>query len=39
MDNLALGDQSEDFMIRCDDKSTDTWKTGLELHEDNQTTL
>jgi hypothetical protein len=21
------------------DKSTDTWKTGLELHEDNQTTL
>jgi hypothetical protein len=32
MDNLALGDHSEDFMICCDDildKSTDTWKTGL----------
>jgi hypothetical protein len=30
MDNLDLGDQSEDFMICCDDisdKSTDTWKT------------
>jgi hypothetical protein len=42
MDNLNLGDQSEDFMICCDDtsyKSTDTWKIGLELHEDNQTTL
>jgi hemolysin activation/secretion protein len=42
MDNLDLGDQSEDFMICCDDtshKSTDTWKTGLELHEDNLTTL
>jgi hypothetical protein len=42
MDNLDLGDQSEDFMICYDDtsdKSTDTWKTGLELHEDNQTTL
>jgi hypothetical protein len=42
MDNLALGDQSEDFMICCDDisdKSTDTWKIGLELHEDNQTAL
>jgi hypothetical protein len=42
MDNLELGDQSEDFMICYDDisdKSTDTWKTGLELHEDNQTTL
>jgi hypothetical protein len=42
MDNLDLGNQSEDFMICCDDisdKSTDTWKTGLELHEDNQTTL
>jgi hypothetical protein len=27
-------------MICCDstsDKSTDTWKTGLELHEDDQT--
>jgi hypothetical protein len=42
MDNLDLEDQSEDFMICYDDtsdKSTDTWKTGLELHEDNQTTL
>jgi hypothetical protein len=42
MDSLDLGDQSEDFMICYDDtsdKSTDTWKTGLELHEDNQTTL
>jgi hypothetical protein len=37
-----MGNQSEDFMICYDDtsdKSTDTWKTGLELHEDNQTTL
>jgi hypothetical protein len=42
MENLDLGDQSEDFMICCDnisDKSTNTWKTRLELHEDNQTTL
>jgi hypothetical protein len=42
MDNLDLGDQSEDFMICYDDtsdKSADTWKIGLELHEDNQTTL
>jgi predicted secreted acid phosphatase len=42
MENLDLGDQSEDFTICCDDisnKSTDTWKTGLELHEDNQSTL
>jgi hypothetical protein len=42
MDNLDLGDQSEDFMICYDDtldKSMDTWKTGLELHEDNQITL
>jgi hypothetical protein len=42
MDNVDLGDQSEDFMICCDDisdKSIDTWKRGLELHEDNQTTL
>jgi hypothetical protein len=34
MDNLNLGDQSEDFMICYDDtsdKSKDTWKTGLEL--------
>jgi hypothetical protein len=29
-------------MICCDnisDKSIDTWKTGLELHEDEQTTF
>jgi hypothetical protein len=42
MDSLDLGDQSEDFMICYDDtsdKSTDTWKTRLELYEDNQTTL
>jgi hypothetical protein len=42
MENLDLGEQSEDFTICYDnlsDKSTDTWKTGLELHEDNQTTL
>jgi hypothetical protein len=42
MENLDLGEQSEDFMICCgsiSDKPTDTWKTGLELHEDNQTSL
>jgi hypothetical protein len=42
MDNLDLGDQSEDFMICYDDtlvKSTYTWTIGLELHEDSQTTL
>jgi hypothetical protein len=42
MDNLDLGDQLEDFRICCDDisdKSTDTWKTRLELHEDNRNTL
>jgi hypothetical protein len=42
IDNLDLGGQSEDFMICYDDtsdKSTDTWKTELELHEDSQTTL
>jgi hypothetical protein len=40
MENLDLGEQSGDFMICCDnisDKSTDTWQTGLELHEDDQT--
>jgi hypothetical protein len=40
MENLDLGDQLEDFMICYDDtsdKSTDTWKIGLELHEDNET--
>jgi hypothetical protein len=39
MDNLDLGDQLEDLMICHDDasdKSTDTWKTGLELHEDDE---
>jgi hypothetical protein len=38
MENLDLGDQLEDLMICHDDasdKSTDTWKTGLELHEDD----
>jgi hypothetical protein len=42
MENLDLGEQSGDFVICCgsiSDKSTDTWKTGLELHEDDQTTL
>jgi hypothetical protein len=42
VENLDLGEQSGDFMICCgsiSDKSTDTWKTGLELHEDNQTPL
>jgi hypothetical protein len=42
LENLDLGDQPEDFMICYDDaldKSTDTWKTGLELHEDNETIL
>jgi hypothetical protein len=42
MENLDLGEQSEDFTIcykNLSDKSTDTWKTGLELHEDNQATL
>jgi hypothetical protein len=42
MENLDLGDQLEDFMICYDDtsdKSTDTWKTGLELHEDKETIL
>jgi hypothetical protein len=40
MENLGLGDQLEDFMICYDDasdKSTDTWKTWLELHEDDET--
>jgi hypothetical protein len=39
MENLDLGDQLEDLMICHDDasnKSTDTWKTGLE-HEDDET--
>jgi hypothetical protein len=40
MENLDLGDQLEDLMIYHDDasdKSTDTWKTRLELHEDDKT--
>jgi hypothetical protein len=38
--NLDLGDQLEDLMVCHDDtsdKSTDTWKTGLELYEDDET--
>jgi hypothetical protein len=38
MENLDLGDQLEDLMIYHDDtsdKSIDTSKTGLELHEDD----
>jgi hypothetical protein len=38
MENLDLGEQSGDFMIcysSISNKSTDTWKTGLELHEDD----
>jgi hypothetical protein len=37
MGNFDLEVQLEDLMISRDDisdKSTDTWKTGLELHED-----
>jgi hypothetical protein len=40
MENLYLRDQLEDFMICYDDtsdKSIDIWKTGLELHEDDET--
>jgi hypothetical protein len=40
MVNLDLGNQLEDLMICYDDasgKSSDTWKTGLELHEDDET--
>jgi hypothetical protein len=40
MENLDLGDQLEDLMICHDDasdKSIDTWKIGLELHEDDET--
>jgi outer membrane receptor for ferric coprogen and ferric-rhodotorulic acid len=40
MENLDLGEQSRDFMICCgsiSNKSTDTWKIGLKLHEDDQT--
>jgi hypothetical protein len=37
MENFDFGVQLEDLMISYDDasdKSADTWKTGLELHED-----
>jgi hypothetical protein len=40
IENLDLGDQLEDHMICYDDtsdKSIDTWKIGLELHEDDET--
>jgi hypothetical protein len=40
MDILDLGEPSGDFMIcrnSTSDKSTDTWKTGSELHEDDET--
>jgi hypothetical protein len=40
MENLDLGDQLEDLMIchnDTSDKTTDTWKTGLKLHEDDKT--
>jgi hypothetical protein len=40
MDNLDLGEPSGDFTICRNStsvKSTDTWKTGLELHEDDET--
>jgi hypothetical protein len=42
MENLDLGEQSKYFLICCgsiSDKSADTWKTRLELHEDSQTIL
>jgi hypothetical protein len=38
MENFDLGDQLEDLMICHDDtsdKSINTWDTGLELHEDD----
>jgi hypothetical protein len=39
MDNLDLGEPSGDLMIchnSTSDKSADTWKTGLEFHEDTK---
>jgi hypothetical protein len=42
MENLDFEDKLEDLMICHDDasdKSTDTWKTGLELHEDDETSF
>jgi hypothetical protein len=38
MENFDLGDQLEDLMIcheDTSDKSTNTWNTGLELHDDD----
>jgi hypothetical protein len=40
MENLDLGERLEDLIICHDnasDKSIDTWKIGLELHEDDKT--
>jgi hypothetical protein len=40
MENLDLGEKLAEFMIcygNITDKSTDTWKTGWELHENDQT--
>jgi hypothetical protein len=40
MENFDVGVQLEDLTICLDDisdKSTDTWKTGLELSEDGDT--
>jgi hypothetical protein len=42
MENFDVGVQLEDFMICHDDisdKSIDTWKTGLELFEDDDSIL
>jgi hypothetical protein len=42
MGNFDLEAQLEDLMICHDDtsdKSTDTWKTGLELHEDESSSF
>jgi hypothetical protein len=39
LENIDLEDQLEDFIISHDDasdKSTNTWKTGLELYEDDE---
>jgi hypothetical protein len=40
MENLDLREPAGDFMVydnNTSDKSTDKWKTGLELHDDDQT--
>jgi hypothetical protein len=40
MENLDLREPAGDFMVydnKTSEKSTDTWKTGLELHDDDQT--